>query len=251
MLFEKILLIATCVCAVIVFFNRFINRSFNDGIAVDYAKSFFPVLLIVFLLRSFIVEPFRIPSGSMLPTLEIGDFLLVNKFQYGLRLPIVYKKIIPVKDPERGDIMVFRYPDDPKVNFIKRVVGLPGDVIEYKLKRLYINGTIVDLVDDGKYLFKSANGVKHIADRFVASLDIEKSHSVLKDSKNNRPNSGKWTVPEGHYFVMGDNRDHSSDSRSWKFVPEANIVGKAFFIWFHYDNVTERGFNFKRIGHGI
>jgi len=251
MLFEKILLIATCVCAVIVFFNRFINRAFNDGVVVDYARSFFPVLLIVFLLRSFIVEPFRIPSGSMLPTLEIGDFLLVNKFQYGLRLPIIYKKIIPIKKPERGDIMVFRYPRDPQVNYIKRVMGLPGDTVEYKAKRLFINGAEIKFSDDSNYSFEDAGGTNYTVDRFVADLEDDKSHAVLLNPRRKDFRQGQWVVPEDQYFVMGDNRDHSADSRVWGFVPEENIVGKAFFIWFHWDTVTERGLNFKRIGHSI
>lgn len=251
MLFEKILLIATCVCAVIILFNRFITRKYNDGIIVDYARSFFPVLLIVFLLRSFIVEPFRIPSGSMLPTLEIGDFLLVNKFQYGLRLPIIYKKIMPIKNPERGDIMVFRYPANPKVNYIKRVIGLPGDKIEYKAKRLFVNKEEILFNDDGDYSFEDASGTQYTIDRFIANFDNEKTHSVLLNPRRKDFRQGQWQVPEGQYFVMGDNRDHSADSRVWGFVPEANIVGKAFFIWFHWDTVTERGLDFKRIGDPI
>ncbi len=258
MLFEKILLGLICLSAVILFVSRFVLKRRYDKknpepepILIDYARSFLPVLLIVFLLRAFIVEPFRIPSSSMLPTLEIGDFLLVNKFQYGLRLPIGYQKIVPISQPERGDIIVFRYPLKPKINYIKRVMGLPGDLIEYRSKRLYINKEEIKLNADGEYSFEDAHRATHNVERFDVSLDSGKKHDLLINPRKTPERDKSWIVPEGHYFAMGDNRDHSSDSRYWGFVPDENIVGKAFFIWFHWDTITERGLNFSRVGQSI
>ena len=257
MLFEKILFGLVFVSAIVLFINRFVlGKRFDkknptpEVWYVDYARSLFPVFLIVFVLRSFIFEPFRIPSSSMLPTLEIGDFLLVNKSVYGVRLPIINKKIISISDPERGDIFVFRFPKNPSQNYIKRVMGLPGDVIEYRQKRLFINGEEVRFDQAKNYDFLDASMSKHAVTQVTAKLSNDVIHRVLVNPQ--RPSSsGRWTVPEGHYFAMGDNRDHSADSRSWGFVPEENIVGKAFFIWFHYDSVTDRGVNFSRIGEPI
>ena len=257
MLFEKILFVCTCVSGLILFVNRFVfgNRfdKKNPPIEpwhVDYSRALFPVFLAVFILRSFIFEPYRIPSSSMLPTLEIGDFLLVNKFSYGIRLPILGTKVLSVGEPERGDVFVFKYPDDKTQNYIKRVMGLPGDKIEYRNKRLFINNQEVLPENQGTYQFVDAARRKHMTNRFFTSLDNGKKHDLLINPL--RPSAyGRWVVPEGQYFAMGDNRDHSADSRSWGFVPDENIVGKAFFIWFHYDSVTDRGFNFSRIGSSI
>ncbi|MDW5375740.1 signal peptidase I [Halomonas sp. HP20-15] len=196
---------------------------------VDYARSFFPVLLVVLLLRSFLIEPFQIPSGSMRPTLEIGDFILVNKFTYGLRLPVANTEVVDLGEPQRGDVMVFRFPQDPSVNFIKRVVGLPGDRIRYEGKQLYVNGEPVpkELIDEnperapGEVEFREWLG--------------EHEHSLYNNPRDPGPQMREVTVPPGHYFMMGDNRDHSNDSRYWGFVPEANIVGKAFAVWMHWD----------------
>ena len=219
---------------------------------LDYARSFFPVLLLVFLLRGFIAEPFRIPSGSMLPTLEIGDFILVNKFTYGLRLPITHTKLFDVNEPERGDIIVFRYPPEPRQNYIKRLVGLPGDVIAYKNKVLYVNGERVDTQPMDNYL---PTGDTVPLEQFSQVLRTQHDDvfavqfSTLIDPTNNRVmRQDTWKVPEGQYFMMGDNRDNSFDSRGWGFVPESNIVGKAFFVWMNYDSVKGSGFNFDRIG---
>ena len=219
---------------------------------VDFSRSFFPVLLIVFMLRSFVAEPFQIPSGSMLPSLEVGDFILVNKFAYGVRLPIVHKKVVTNNEPKRGDVMVFRYPRDNKTNYIKRVIGLPGDTIEYRFKQLYINGKQVDIKQQTDYSALANNGERVKVDRFVESLqDI--NHDILLNL--NSGTSGfydkKWQVPEGQYFVMGDNRDNSQDSRVWGFVPDKNVVGKAFFIWFHWNRGPGGGFNLSRIGTNI
>lgn len=202
---------------------------------IEFSKSFFPVLLLVLVLRSFLGEPFQIPSGSMRPTLEIGDFILVNKFSYGLRLPVLDTKIVPVGTPRTGEIMVFRFPLDPSVNYIKRVVGVPGDTIRYtEDKRLYINGERVPEVFIG-YEPGSLETVSIYEERLNGVI-----HRIRKMS--NRPaKAGEWIVPPGHYFMMGDNRDDSFDSRFWHdrnlpdnlqgMVPEAHIVGKASFIW--------------------
>ncbi|MGO2242544.1 MAG: signal peptidase I [Halomonas sp.] len=196
---------------------------------VDYARSFFPVLLIVLVVRSFIVEPFQIPSGSMRPTLEVGDFILVNKFAYGLRLPVVNTRFIDVDDPERGDVMVFRFPDEPSVNFIKRVVGLPGDRIRYEGKQLYINDEPIakELAEEGP----EASPEQLLLAETLGGAD----HFVYNNPRDPGPQMREVEVPAGHYFMMGDNRDHSNDSRYWGFVPEENIVGRAFAVWMHWD----------------
>ena len=196
---------------------------------VDYARSFFPVLLVVLVLRSFVVEPFQIPSGSMRPTLEIGDFILVNKFTYGLRLPVTNTKLIDLGEPERGDVMVFRFPQDPSVNFIKRVIGLPGDRIRYEDKQLFINGEPVS-----KLLVEESDTAKLDEVLLEESLG-DTSHPIYNDFRNPGPQMRELRVPEGHYFMMGDNRDHSNDSRYWGFVPEENIVGEAFAVWMHWN----------------
>ena len=221
---------------------------------VEYSISFFPVILIVFFLRSFLVEPFKIPSSSMVPTLLVGDFILVNKFTYGVRLPVINKKIIQINNPERGDVMVFRYPEDPSLDYIKRVVGVPGDTIEYRNKRLTINGTQVPVRQIDDYLSKER---MQFSRRYVETLGGVEHEILLDDDApavtapsrafsfagNCTYNSGAMacTVPAGHYFMMGDNRDNSSDSRVWGFVPDENIVGKAFFIWLNLGDLGRFG----------
>ncbi len=216
---------------------------------VEYARAFFPVILLVFLLRSFVVEPFRIPSGSMLPSLHVGDFILVNKFSYGIRLPIVNRKLVGTGSPGHGDVMVFRFPHDESVNFIKRVVGLPGDRVIYEDKTLYINGARIPQTRVGDYAFKEAGKRNVAAERLRESLGAQ-SHDILSD-KNKTMRRMEFSVPEGHYFVMGDNRDYSNDSRFWGFVPESHIVGKAFFIWFSWDSANGGGVNWGRIANTI
>ena len=221
---------------------------------IEYSVSFFPVILIVFLLRSFLVEPFKIPSSSMVPTLLVGDFILVNKFTYGIRLPVVNKKLVELHNPERGDVMVFRYPEDPSLDYIKRVVGVPGDRIEYRNKRLTINGTPVPTKQIDDYLSKER---MQFSRRYVETLGKVDHEILLEDDVpsmagpgrafpfvgNCNYNSGGMacTVPPGHYFMMGDNRDNSSDSRVWGFVPDENIVGKAFFIWLNLNELGRFG----------
>ena len=219
----------------------------RDPLLVEYAKAFFPVILIVFVLRSFIAEPFRIPSGSMLPTLNIGDFILVNKFSYGVRLPVVNQKVVTLSDPERGDIMVFRFPHDPKMHFVKRVIGLPGDKVEYRREKIYINGELMNQVADGDYDFKNGVSRNISLKKFIEELDTVK-HNILIDPRRNNTKSMTFEVPAGQYFVMGDNRNYSNDSRYWGFVPDENVVGKAFFIWFSWDWSNGGGVNWSRIG---
>ncbi len=221
---------------------------------VEYSVSFFPVILFVFVLRSFIVEPFRIPSGSMLPTLQSGDLILVNKFSYGIRLPVLDKKVVEIGQPQRGDVMVFRYPVDTQVDYIKRVVGIPGDEVAYLDKKLYLNGQEVARTRDGDYF--EPDRVSYTA-RYDEKLG-DVNHKILVDDRSfqdigpmlsfpNRDacqyarNGVRCTVPAGHYFMMGDNRDNSLDSRYWGFVPDGNIVGKAFFIWMNFGDLGRIG----------
>ena len=198
-----------------------------EPVLVEYARSFFPVLLAVLILRSFIAEPFRIPSGSMLPTLEIGDFILVNKFAYGLRLPVLHTKILETGKPSRGDVVVFRFPQNPKIDYIKRLVGVPGDQLEWDNKTLKING--VELQRTSLGVYNDFKQMSHEALRLNEDL-LGKSHDILIVPGTDG-SSGSLTVPEGFYFMMGDNRDNSNDGRAWGLVPEANLVGKASYVW--------------------
>lgn len=221
---------------------------------VEYGASFFPVIIAVFFLRSFLVEPFKIPSGSMIPTLVIGDFILVNKFTYGIRLPVINKKIIPINDPQRGDVMVFRYPPDPSLDYIKRVIGVPGDKVRYENKRLSVNGQDYvqerreDYLDKERLFYtprftETTGAVQHDVLIDTESPSYVSHPALFPHRENCQYNSSGFecVVPPGHYFMMGDNRDNSQDSRYWGFVPDENLVGKAFIIWFNFNDL-------KRIG---
>ena len=224
------------------------TQAAKQPLIVEYARSFFPVILAVLLLRSFVAEPFRIPSNSMMPTLLTGDFILVNKFSYGLRLPVLNKKIIALGEPKRGDVVVFRYPDNPTIDYIKRVVGVPGDRITYTDKKLYINGKPVPQQPMGEYTGVGAGAGMTGADQISENLDgVE--HAILT-RPGQSSTEGEFSVPPGEYFVMGDNRDNSNDSRYWGTVPEANLVGKAFMVWMNWD-VSNGGIAWGRIGSTI
>ena len=222
-------------------------------VVVDYARSFFPVILLVLVFRSFLFEPFKIPSSSMMPTLLIGDFILVNKFAYGVRLPVTNTKVIAVGEPARGDVVVFRYPQDPRVDYIKRVVGLPGDTVSYRDKALYINGEAVPQEVVGRFIGAGRGADMTGAEERRERLAGEHPHHLLvrQSPMYQQPGEARWQVPEGHYFVMGDNRDNSQDSRAWGFVPEANLVGRASVIWWSWDTQKDGIIDFGRLGNVI
>jgi signal peptidase I len=218
----------------------------HEPLVVEYARTFFPVILVVFVLRAFIAEPFTIPSGSMLPSLVPGDYILVNKFRYGIRLPILDVKLIPVSEPHRGDVVVFRYPQDPSKNYIKRVVGIPGDDVVYENKRLTINGKAMTQTADPPVQIREIGERLAQMQQWTEDLGGVRHH-ILTDPGSGGAPKLEIHVPAGHYFVMGDNRDRSNDSRYWGFVPEQNLIGRAFFIWFSYDELGEKGWIWNRI----
>lgn len=220
----------------------------REPVLVDYARSFFPILALVLGLRSFVAEPFRIPSSSMMPTLLIGDFILVNKFAYGLRLPITNRKFLDIGEPQRGDVVVFRPPMRPNEDWIKRVIGLPGDTIGYHDHKVSINGTVLPYHVDGIYT-GVGQGAGETGDMLLTEVLPGRPHQVLEREFSLA--EGEWTVPAGHYFVMGDNRGNSEDSRFWGFLPEANLRGKAFMIWMNFDTSAPRWVDFSRIGDRI
>jgi signal peptidase I len=211
---------------------------------VDFSRSFFPIILAVLILRSFIVEPFRIPSGSMMPTLLPGDFILVNKFAFGIRLPVIDAKIFDSGSPQRGDVAVFRYPEEPSVAYIKRIVGLPGDELTYQDKQLYINGEPVPQT----FLPSDSEDAVEGYELFRENLGDTKHLSLARQGQQNM--AWSYIVPEDHYFVLGDNRDNSRDSRFWGPLPEGNLIGKAFLIWMNWNCITFRG-QCGRIGRSI
>jgi signal peptidase I len=259
---------------------------------VDYARSFFPVAFIVLLVRSFVFEPFRIPSDSMMPTLLDGDFIVVNKYAYGLRWPVLNEKFVPIGEPQRGDVVVFRFPDNPNINYIKRLVGLPGDRVAVHDDQLVINGQTVPLVTQGRYTdgcyvdvrlseevlgehrhqVMSCRSREGLRPAYTADLSQIPGAPPICNRKKLREDYGAWicretppgggrdsneyeetVVPPGHFLMIGDNRDNSQDGRSWGFVPEKNLVGKATRIWFNFDTQRDKGhvINWSRIGNGI
>jgi signal peptidase I len=265
--FPLIMLILLVITGGIALLDRFVLQRQRGGAEVEgpwwveYPKSFFPVILVVFCLRSFLVEPFKIPSGSMIPTLLVGDFILVNKYTYGIRLPVINVKILDIKEPQRGEVMVFRYPENPSMDYIKRIIGVPGDSITYRDKRLFINNVPVKTVPDGEYTYVES-GLNYVySRRFSESVGGHEYKTLinpevpdillagvhpfpLRENCSYDDSGLTCKVPAGNYFTMGDNRDSSSDSRYWGFVPEKNIVGKAFMIWWNFSDL-------KRIGLSI
>ena len=241
------------------------QEALREPVITEYARSFFPVLVLILVFRSFIVEPFKIPSGSMIPTLLVGDFILVNKFSYGLRLPVLNSKFLELGEPERGDVIVFRYPGYqcerggetvrsgtpcfeplspvPKQDYIKRVVGLPGDEITYRNKVLWVNGKEISQVYVAPYIGPAEAGRNMDGAQVKDEMLSTQSHRMMVQ-QNNAGLEGTWRVPPDSYFVMGDNRDSSADSRYWGFVPESNLVGKAILIWFNWDDTID----YRRIG---
>jgi len=223
---------------------RALEPAYRRPMAVEYARSFLPVLVLILGVRTCLAEPFKIPSGSMMPTLLVGDYILVNKFSYGVRLPVLNTKVIDVGAPERGDLVVFRPPWAPGEHWIKRVIGLPGDEITYRNKTLYINGEEMTESDASPYLGASE------PNRIVTNAEVKTeqlgsvAHTIMEFPHQRTDHEGTWIVPAGHYFMMGDSRDNSIDSRFKGFVPEENLVGKAFLIWMNFD----RGVDFSRLG---
>lgn len=231
-----ILTVLTALSGVIVAFNYFYYRNKDDAnngaidLAIEYSRSFFPVLLFVLVIRSFVFEPFRIPSGSMMPTLVQGDYIFVKKYSYGLRWPVIEKKFVDTGMPERGDVVVFRLPANPSINYIKRVVGLPGDRIVYANHQLTING---------RQMPQTAHEDLKLQDSGLVRNELldERHHAIRISRPNDRSTERVYEVPDGHYFMMGDNRDNSQDSRYIGAIPETHLVGEAVRIWMHMDGL--------------
>ena len=241
------LFLAVVATGLVWFVDRFLLRRRRTAeekvpVVVDYARSFFPVLLVVFLVRAFVVEPFQVPSGSMLPTIRVGDFLLVNKFTWGLRLPLIHTDLTQGNPVQAGDIMVFRYPKNPRIDYIKRVIGLPGDTIEVKGNDLYINGKLVPQKYVGTFNYRpegqGESGMVIPTKEYTQTIGGHTFHIIEFDTPEAHMDFGPYTVPPNCYFMMGDDRDNSDDSRFWGCTPRRNIVGKAMFIWFSWDAET-------------
>jgi signal peptidase I len=262
--FAAVLLLAAVITGLIWLYDASFARKRRtsdvpEPVVVDMARAFFPVIVVVFLIRSFWVEPFKIPSGSMKPTLLVGDFILVNKYTYGIRLPVVNKKVIDINPIRRGDVVVFRYPANPNVDYIKRVVGTPGDRVVYRNKRLTVNDEVAPIQPSGYYTDAELNYLRlptyseklgdHTHQMMVVPaqppVDLAQVQQFANRGNCEYNDDGfSCTVPAGHYFMMGDNRDQSSDSRYWGFVPDDHVKGRAFLVWMNFGD-------FKRIGNGI
>lgn len=257
------LVLVVALMSLIWLLDRFIWRKRRRADAkepylVDLTRSLLPVFILVLLLRSFVFEPFRIPSGSMMPTLLVGDFILVNKYAYGLRLPVTHTKIWDSGEPQRGDVAVFRFPQNPSIDYIKRIVAVPGDTVDYRDKQLWINGEPQDLQVIGNYTGVGSGERETGSLLAVESID-DVVHEVLIDPHRfdfghacRVLANGPITIPDGQYFAVGDNRDNSNDSRCWGLVPEANLVGRASLIWMNFDSALP-GFpiDWRRIGDKI
>jgi len=252
--FELILFWAVVVTGVVWAIDRFIFQAKRQGavpsskayVLVDYSRSFLPILLIVLLIRSFIVEPFRIPSGSLEPTLRIGDFIVVNKYHYGLRLPVLKTKIVTLNEPKIGDIAVFRWPVDTSIDFIKRIIATPGDRLSYKNKVLFVNGKEAPQVL--QRTLKNPDEKGRLRDVIQKSETINGVvHNIYVRDAMPARDFNEIVIPKGYYFAMGDNRDDSSDSRYWGLVPEKNLVGRAMAVWFSWDSV-HHSVRWNRIG---
>ncbi len=260
--FAKILTVLTLVTGVVWLLDKIFFASkrkekalidkveYKEPMVVEWSNSLFPVLLLVLVVRSFIFEPYKIPTGSMIPTLHIGDFIVVNKYAYGLRLPVLNTKFIEVGNPQRGDVAVFRFPAGPPDNYIKRVIAIPGDKVVYRNKHLYINGEKMQLELIGPYTKADTKcGSPRSGEvRYKETLDGVEHDVLIRNGWGNAPPKSV-TVPEGMYFMMGDNRDNSNDSRYWGFVPEENLVGRASYVWMSFD--THACINGSRIGEAI
>ena len=231
--FTLLLVIITLISGILLMMTKLVKGSAHIPQFLDFLSSLFPILLFVLVFRSFVIEPYRIPSGSMIPTLVVGDFILVNKYEYGLRVPLSNDKFFSNNKPNYGDIIVFQYPQDKKINYIKRVVALPGDYVEYINKELRVNGKKYSQIEmNNDYL--DANDIAD--NRLYSESNNKKIYQILKNDNNGQNFS--YTVPQDMYFVLGDNRDNSNDSRYWGPVPEENLIGKAFFIWMHWNPIS-------------
>lgn len=227
------------------------SKATSEPWLVEMSRTFFPIILLVLVVRSFIIEPFRIPSGSMMPTLLVGDFILVNKFAYGLRLPVLNTKFLDLGEPQRGEVFVFRYPENPHIDYIKRVIGVPGDHIVYRNKQLSVNGQMAMQVQLDTYVGTGSGSRSTGATHLNEDLLGVKHDILVMPERNVFGGDFEYVVPEGQYFAMGDNRDNSRDSRVWGTVPEANLVGKAFLIWMNWDWEADHFIAWGRLGNSI
>lgn len=246
--FENILTYLTLVTGALYAVHFFMARKEQAPQWLQTLASFFPIFLFVLVFRSFLIEPFRIPSGSLEPTLQVGDFVLVNKFTYGIRLPMLHSKIVKLGDPKTGDVAVFRWPPAPHIDYIKRIIGVPGDRVVYKDKQLIINGVPVTQTFQRYETERDSAGHLNKVEVRQENLSGHRYSIYVRPDVVTR--DFDVTVPPGHYFAMGDNRDDSADSRFWGFVPEQNLVGRAFGIWFSWDNLTST-VRWTRIGASI